>query len=218
MQPSSDRRSFIESGLEPMDNQQALDAMGRLISAGAAHAVVARVDWERLKAVHEARRARPFLRHLGAPVGIAPAAAPAGGTPLVAKGAAAPAALRRDLIVEHVQREVAAVLGLPRADDVAPTTGLFDLGMDSLMAVELKRRLERAVGRALPSTLTFNYPHVAALAGFLDGQLGVAAVAPAAPAPQAPQAGAAKADVRPLDELSDEELEQRLLARLSDVR
>ena len=48
---------------------------------------------------------------------------------------------------------------------------LLELGMDSLMSVELRKRLESGVGRALPSTLTFNYPNVAALAGYIDAEL-----------------------------------------------
>jgi hypothetical protein len=43
--------------------------------------------------------------------------------------------------------------------------------MDSLMSVELKRRLERGFGTSLPATLTFNYPNIRALAGFLLSRL-----------------------------------------------
>ncbi len=45
--------------------------------------------------------------------------------------------------------------------------GMFDLGMDSLMAVELKRRLEAGTGLGLPSTLTFNYPTIRAMSSYL---------------------------------------------------
>ncbi len=122
-----------------------------------------------------------------------------------------------------MQREVAAVLGWMPDEPVSATTGLFDLGMDSLMAVELKRRLERGVGRALPSTLTFNYPNVQALAGFLAGLF--AAPEPAGPEPTGPELAPStpmavqSADSEPaLDALSDEELEARLLARLEQIR
>jgi NAD(P)-dependent dehydrogenase (short-subunit alcohol dehydrogenase family)/acyl carrier protein len=215
---SDSQQSFREAGLEPMDNAAALDALRRLMCAGAQRGIVARVDWDRLKAVHEARRARPLLRHLGTPAaGPSPLRA-SGDAPsmLVRRIGAAPASLRRDLLVEHVQREVAAVLGWPDKSAVAPASGLFDLGMDSLMAVELKRRLEQAVGYALPSTLTFNYPNVDALAGFLDVEM--AASASAAPAPAAARAPAEpRRDERPLDDMSDEEIERRLLARLDEV-
>ena len=47
------------------------------------------------------------------------------------------------------------------------------MGMDSLMSVELRRRLEVGTGLKLPTTVTFNYPNVNALAGFLDSRFGI---------------------------------------------
>ncbi len=53
------------SGFRPMANQAALDAMARAIGAGASNAVIASVDWTKLRAVYEARRPRPILAELG---------------------------------------------------------------------------------------------------------------------------------------------------------
>jgi hypothetical protein len=88
--------------------------------------------------------------------------------------------------------------------------------MDSLMSVELRRRLEQGAGCPLPSTLTFNYPTVTALARFIDRQLktSLSAVEDPAPAPVA-MPPIEEAD---LDSLSDVELEARLLARLEQAR
>jgi hypothetical protein len=93
---------------------------------------------------------------------------------------------------------------------------LFDMGMDSLMSVELKRRLERGVGRKLPSTLTFNYPNAAALASFLARELHVGSVTAASPTPAS--AAVPATDNGELSALSDEELEARLLARLEQTQ
>ena len=75
---------------------------------------------------------------------------------------------RRDAIEVAVRREVAQVVGLRTPDKVDPALNLFKMGMDSLMAIELKSRLERVVAATLPSALAFNYPTVSALAAFLD--------------------------------------------------
>ena len=44
---------------------------------------------------------------------------------------------------------------------------LGTMGLDSLMAIELRNRLTSLLGRPLSATLTFNYPTVEALAAFL---------------------------------------------------
>ena len=166
------QRSYREGGLEPMSAAAALDALGRLLAGKEPQAVVAKIDWSILKPLHEARRARPFLSRLD----TAPAVTRGAGTPstaalgLLERIAAAPPALRGEMLIEFVSREVAAVLGLDASQPVPIDKGLFDMGMDSLMSVELKRRLERGGGQTLPSTLTFNYPNVGALAGFLETQ------------------------------------------------
>jgi acyl transferase domain-containing protein/aryl carrier-like protein len=56
---------------------------------------------------------------------------------------------------ETVHQMVAAVLGTP-ADELDPRRGLFDLGLDSVMAVELADRLSTALDRPLAATLVFD--------------------------------------------------------------
>ncbi|MBK7660402.1 MAG: SDR family NAD(P)-dependent oxidoreductase [Betaproteobacteria bacterium] len=215
------RRRIAEGGLLPMPGTDALDALGRLLADPRPDAVVAKVDWSVFKPLYESRRRRPLLSRVGEAPGAAPQAKRVEEGPgLAERVSAAPAAMRRDLLVEFVQGEVAGVLGLDAAHDVPVTTGLFDLGLDSLVAVELKRRLERGAARALPSTLTFNYPNVGALARYLESQLVAAPAAATVPAASAaPAAGdAAPADAAGLDALSDEELEERLMRRLEGLR
>ncbi len=241
------QRTYRAAGLEPMPATDALSALERLLAGNEANVAVAHMNWSVLKALHESRRVRPLLSHLGndgadlpARRGGAVGAGRGDGAALGVgtAGSSAPSLLERlarvaapdreELLIEFVRGEAAAVLGVDSAEAVAPDVGLFEMGMDSLMSVELRRRLEKGAGRKLPSTLTFNYPNVAALAGYLQRELVVPdQVAPMAaiPRPAAPAEAsavspqsAAPRDTDNLDDLSDEELEARLLARLSETR
>ena len=99
---------------------------------------------------------------------------------LLERLASTPAAGREDLLASFLQGEVQAVLRLPSAP--ASTVGFFDLGMDSLMAVELRNRLNRAFSDAYvaPNTLVFDFPTIADLAHHLVDELGEPAPAPEA--------------------------------------
>ena len=54
---------------------------------------------------------------------------------------------------------------------IDPNTGFFDLGMDSMMSIELLERLEKALGAKLPSSLTLDYPNVAGLSSWLERRI-----------------------------------------------
>jgi SAM-dependent methyltransferase/NADP-dependent 3-hydroxy acid dehydrogenase YdfG/acyl carrier protein len=211
------QREYRRSGLEPMPAADALDALGRLLAAQVPRGIVARIDWDVLKPLHEARRARPFLAKVGGTVRAPkPKQRAQAGPTLAERLANVPASARHDVLVEFVRSEVAAVLGIDPGTPIPPDTGLFELGMDSLMSVELKRRLAAGAERPLPSTLTFNYPSVGALAGFLEQLLTVAS-APSEAAGKAPESEARErvpSSDAAIDSLSDSELEARLRARL----
>ena len=100
----------------------------------------------------------------------------------------APANAHGEILASFLQRAVQAVLRLPTPPP--PSVGFFELGMDSLMAVELRNRINRAFGGeyTASSTVVFDYPDIEALAGFLASEISGApdasratAEAPAAP-------------------------------------
>jgi polyketide synthase 12/myxalamid-type polyketide synthase MxaB len=98
---------------------------------------------------------------------------------------------RLDVLIEAVDEIVARILGLG-AIALERERPLTELGLDSLMAVELRNALGGAIDRTLPASLVFDHPTAEALAVFLAGELGlVAAPIPVAPmpAPIAPVSG-----------------------------
>ncbi|MEM9553544.1 MAG: beta-ketoacyl synthase N-terminal-like domain-containing protein [Acidobacteriota bacterium] len=92
---------------------------------------------------------------------------------------------RRPTLRTVLRQQVAKVLEL--ADEAAIDTELplRDQGLDSLTAIELHDRVESAVGRSLPVTVTFDHPTITSLADRLLTELGLgdagtgAAAAPA---------------------------------------
>ena len=74
---------------------------------------------------------------------------------------------RLQALVELAQEDIAAVLALPGASSVPADVPLKELGLDSLMAVELRNRLSGRVGTKLPTTVAFDYPTARAMAQLL---------------------------------------------------
>src|SRR5690606_7567752 len=126
-----------------------------------------------------------------------------------------PGRRRRTLVESFVQQQVALVLKLApaRIDTKRP---LRTMGLDSLMGLELRNRLEAGTGATLPATLIWNYPTVEALAPELAARMGVA-IDEAAESPAAATGHLAEGDadvealLREIDALSDEDA-RRLLA------
>ena len=159
--------------------QQGLRAFDQLVRQDTTTTVVMSMDWS---VFEEAVGERPpLLEDLLSVASEEEAGSPASSEDLLSRLREAPAA-REELLVSYLQQEVQAVLRLPKAPAV--TVGFFDLGMDSLMAVELRNRLNRAFSEeyVVPNTVVFDYPDIAALAHHLDGELGELG---SAPAPQA---------------------------------
>ena len=141
-------------------------AFERLLWQDAANAVVATVDWP---VFGEAIGGRPPL--LEEVLAVATDDDDSSSEDLLVQLGATPTAGREDLLVSFLQREVQAVLRLQSAP--VPTVGFFDLGMDSLMAVELRNRLNRTFSETYvaPNTLVFDHPTIKDLARHLVGEL-----------------------------------------------
>jgi myxalamid-type polyketide synthase MxaB len=75
---------------------------------------------------------------------------------------------RQQLLATHVRSQIAQILGWNSPEKVEPRQRLFDLGVDSLMAIELKNRLESSLGCSLRTTLLFDYPTLEALVDYLS--------------------------------------------------
>jgi acyl transferase domain-containing protein/acyl carrier protein len=95
-------------------------------------------------------------------------------------------AARRGLVKQHLGKAIGTLLNRPGTlDDRA---SLFDLGLDSLLSIDLRLGLEKDLNCSLASTLLHDYPTIDTLTDFLldhvigHGESSPAAVSTAAPA------------------------------------
>ena len=81
------------------------------------------------------------------------------------------------LLMRTIRAVTATVLGV-RPEQIEPRQGLRDLGLDSLMSIELRNRLGQALERRLPATLAFDHPTLEALSSFVMAELTAAEPSP----------------------------------------
>ncbi|WP_410586252.1 type I polyketide synthase [Amycolatopsis sp. lyj-23] len=174
--------ALARRGLAFLPVRSALAELGRAIVQHDVTVTVVDADWATYVPVFTA--ARPSALLTGLPEARALTAPGGGNSAWAAELAGKPPEDQERLLAELVRGEAAAVLGHGSADAVSERRAFQDIGFDSLTAVELRKRLVKLTGCALPSTLVFDYPTPRALAGYLREQLldEVAAAAPVAAA------------------------------------
>ena len=157
----------------------------------------------------------PSARAGGRPAASEAAAAAVPAPDLHARLADAMPSERLGVMCGAVRGEVMRILRLDPDSPPARHDRLMELGMDSLMAVQLRNALTAMLepGRPLPSTLSFDYPTINAIAQFLLDRGAAPAVPPQTARAEAPANAPASIPARTIAAMSDDEIAAALLAR-----
>jgi hypothetical protein len=107
-----------------------------------------------------------------------------------------PPGLQESELVKLLARHVRTLLELPEDAVLSPALALKEIGLDSLLAVELRNQLARLGGTPLPATLAFDHPTLEALASHLSTVWDLASD---------PTSAATTAPDSSIDDMSDDE-------------
>lgn len=199
-------------GFQPIQPAQGFRVLERLLEGAPARIGVMSVDWSQYSDSVSPGSAPPLLAELsrnteaGSPKPREKKEPPQA---LMERLNGATAAKRQTLLSEYVREQAMKVLGLDAAQPIDPNQPLNDLGLDSLMAVELRSLLSTGLGlsRSLPATLVFDYPTVAALTGHLAKEVLFWETAPA-PEIEAPKGDDLAGLLDRIEGLSEEEVDR----------
>ena len=161
----------IKRGLMPIPVDIGMELLMRAYACGAVNTVVAQVAWDTFKPLYQIRGHKPLLENVSAGSGRS--------------GEDKKSHTRSDFLVslesKSSEERVKAMLGRVQqivADVTEESTDaidmdlpLMDLGIDSLMAVEIRDRLEEEVAMDIPATLVFDYPTIREIVGYFNDTL-----------------------------------------------
>ena len=162
-----DRARWTAAGLGLIEPAQGIEALHEVMRRDRAQIAVMPIEWRAFTARFGGRAVPAFVAELAlSPARSTAVASPLEDDVLIRLEAAEPPE-RRSMMHDHVREQVVRVLGLDQGVVLRSDQGFTDLGMDSLMAVELSNRLKATLRQPLPSTLAFEQPTIEDLSAYL---------------------------------------------------
>ncbi|WP_328840518.1 type I polyketide synthase [Streptomyces europaeiscabiei] len=154
----------------------ALSALGAALDGDITTQLVVDADWSRFIPAFTTTRPSALLTPMTPPPAAGPAPGGsahtgAAGDDLRSRAAGLSREAGQRLVLDEVQKLAAMMLGHTGPGQVGAERAFRDLGVDSLIAVELRNVLAVVAGVALPATVVFDHPTPRALAEFLYGEL-----------------------------------------------
>ena len=157
---------LASQGLEGLTRTEGTALVMRILETTRAQVAAVHLNADQWCAFHSAAASSGFLAKLtGNSLTRSPRDGDSGSKLTLLRGAELCVAL-----TEWLRQEVALVLRLDVAR-IPVDKALRTLGLDSLMALELRNRLERTLSLKLSATMVWNYPTVSAIAAHLESRI-----------------------------------------------
>ncbi len=194
-------------GMVPFTPDQGFAVLERLLSCTREQLMVAQVEWERLMQVYPEGSRTPLFRHLSRELARQAESALQGFGTFRRQLIAAEPGSRQEMLQSHLRNQFAQILGYPAAR-VSSTEPLNRQGLDSLIALEFRSRVEREFGVSLSLVNLLRHTTLVMLAEEILRELeqGAEQAEPIAPRAVAAANQPGAALLEKLDQFSDTEV------------
>jgi acyl transferase domain-containing protein/NAD(P)-dependent dehydrogenase (short-subunit alcohol dehydrogenase family)/acyl carrier protein len=208
---STKKRRIETKGLQTIEADEALLSFQRMLALQAAQLVALKVDWPQFSREFPDGIGPSFFDSAsGSRAMVSPSAAKKA-SDLLERLGRLPSGERREFLAEEIERQAGAVLGIASGKRIERHQSLHDVGLDSLMAVELRNTLCQRLNCTLTPTVLFDYPTIETLVNYLADQVLDMEMGGREPSgmPEAKKDGLEE-DIAHLKEISDAEAEALL--------
>ncbi len=211
---------FAQYGINTLPPQQAIEALGNLLQTNYTQIIVSDiVNWSHFKAFYGKKGQLLEQIAIAEEEDIEPQVAQK--LEFLQQLETSPPDQQGHLLKDHLRTQIAHIMGL-ETSELNPQRGFQEMGMDSLMATELRKRLELNLKAFLPATLAFEYPTLEKLSAYLfqeiieEGKEDPPEIEMMIP-DQGVEPASLAIDAAELDEFSEDELAQLLASKLDTL-
>ena len=197
---------LARQGTTELSPGEVMSLLESSLVAGNTQVAAIRVDWAKWRQFFRSMQENPLLERILASVEGQEGGGVTSDWRLKIESAAPKD--REPIIAAAVRDVVGSVLRV-KPDSLRDDQPLTDLGLDSLMGVEIENSLEAAIGVALPPTSLMRARTIGQIASLIAGHMGGKTATPAPAAAAAPVEAAVTEDVD-LEALSDEDIDRLL--------
>jgi acyl transferase domain-containing protein/NADPH:quinone reductase-like Zn-dependent oxidoreductase/acyl carrier protein/SAM-dependent methyltransferase len=197
---------LARQGTTELSPGEVMSILESSLVAGNTQVAAIRVDWAKWRQFFRSMQENPLLERILASVEGQESSGVTSDWRLKIESASPKD--REPIIAAAVRDVVGSVLRV-KPDSLRDDQPLTDLGLDSLMGVEIENSLEAAIGVALPPTSLMRARTIGQIASLIAGHMGGRAATPAPAAPAVPVEASATENVD-LEALSDEDIERLL--------
>lgn len=160
-----EKERFAQWGLYAMATDRALNYLKPLILSEVAQGIVLDINWSIFNQTFKIEH--PFFREV-----LTPNVQPKTGTAKLWETLKSVAIHERmNVLSQGIEKILRDVTGLNSNKVVPHKTSFLDLGLNSLMIIEFKNRLELDLDRTLPASIIFDYPTIATLSTYLKTEI-----------------------------------------------